>query len=404
MTEKNDHVSPKKARVWLWVLVVVVVVAGWYGWSQYKTTDSSSNNARAGMAMRGQKTPVRTADVSMGVVEERLQAVGTVQAFNTVVVRSRVEGELVKLNFKDGQFVQAGAVLAEIDPRPYQAKLDQAQGQLRQIQAQLTQAKSDLARYTQLEKQQSIAKQQVDAQRALVSQFEGSVTSAQAAVDDAQLQLGYTRITSPINGRLGLRNLDEGNLISAANTDGLVLITQTQPIAVSFALPENDLQRLLERLQLERELSVYVSDRQNKLVSSGSILAVDNQINLDTGTIRVKASMPNLDNRLFPNQFVSVSVLLANHNGLVVPSEAIQTGSIGDFVYVVSNDNQVAIRKVTVGLTTNERSLITDGLELGEKVVVEGTDRLREGSQVEPINGTVNGRNGGGSSRTPSAS
>ncbi|GGE64503.1 efflux RND transporter periplasmic adaptor subunit [Paenalcaligenes hominis] len=403
MTEKNDHVSPKPARRWLWVLVVVVVVAGWYGWSQYKSTDSSSN-ARAAVTLRGQKTPVRTADVSMGVVEERLQAVGTVQAFNTVVVRSRVEGELIKLNFKDGQFVQAGAVLAEIDPRPYQAKLDQAQGQLRQIQAQLTQAKSDLARYTQLEKQQSIAKQQVDSQRALVNQLEGSVTSAQAAVDDAQLQLGYTQMTAPINGRLGLRNLDEGNLISAANTDGLVVITQTQPIAVSFALPENDLQRLLERLQLESELSVYVSDRQNKLVSSGSILAVDNQINLDTGTIRVKASMPNLDNRLFPNQFVSVSVLLANHNGLVVPSEAIQTGSIGDFVYVVSDDNQVAIRKVTVGLTTDERSLITAGLEQGEKVVVEGTDRLREGSQVEPINGTVNGRNGGGSGRTPSAS
>lgn len=403
MTEKNDHVSRKPARRWLWVLVVVVVVAGWYGWSQYKSTDSSSN-ARAAVTLRGQKTPVRTADVSMGVVEERLQAVGTVQAFNTVVVRSRVEGELIKLNFKDGQFVQAGAVLAEIDPRPYQAKLDQAQGQLRQIQAQLTQAKSDLARYTQLEKQQSIAKQQVDSQRALVSQLEGSVTSAQAAVDDAQLQLGYTQMTAPINGRLGLRNLDEGNLISAANTDGLVVITQTQPIAVSFALPENDLQRLLERLQLESELSVYVSDRQNKLVSSGSILAVDNQINLDTGTIRVKASMPNLDNRLFPNQFVSVSVLLANHNGLVVPSEAIQTGSIGDFVYVVSEDNQVAIRKVTVGLTTDERSLITAGLEQGEKVVVEGTDRLREGSQVEPINGTVNGRNGGGSGRTPSAS
>ncbi|HJH25154.1 MAG TPA: efflux RND transporter periplasmic adaptor subunit [Paenalcaligenes hominis] len=403
MTEKNDHVSPKPARRWLWVLVVVVVVAGWYGWSQYKSTDSSSN-ARAAVTLRGQKTPVRTADVSMGVVEERLQAVGTVQAFNTVVVRSRVEGELIKLNFKDGQFVQAGAVLAEIDPRPYQAKLDQAQGQLRQIQAQLTQAKSDLARYTQLEKQQSIAKQQVDSQRALVNQLEGSVTSAQAAVDDAQLQLGYTQMTAPINGRLGLRNLDEGNLISAANTDGLVVITQTQPIAVSFALPENDLQRLLERLQLESELSVYVSDRQNKLVSSGSILAVDNQINLDTGTIRVKASMPNLDNRLFPNQFVSVSVLLANHNGLVVPSEAIQTGSIGDFVYVVSDDNQVAIRKVTVGLTTDERSLITAGLEQGEKVVVEGTDRLREGSQVEPINGTVNGRNGGGSGPTPSAS
>ena len=406
MTEKNDHVSPKKTRRWIWVLVVVVVVAAWYGWSQYKSTQpSSSAFPPMGMGMRGQATPVRIADVTAGVVEERLQAVGTVQAFNTVVIRSRVEGELQKLNFKDGQFVQAGTLLAEIDPRPFQARLDQAQGQLRQVQSQLTQAKSDLARYVQLEKQQSIAKQQVDTQRALVNQLEGSVSAAQAAVDDARLQLGYTQISAPINGRLGLRNIDEGNLVSAANTDGLVVMTQTQPIAVSFALPEGDLHRLLERLQLESELSVYVSDRQNKLVSSGSVLAVDNQINLETGTIRVKASIPNLDNRLFPNQFVSVSVLLANHTGLVIPSEAIQTGSIGDFVYVVNADSQVNIRRITVGLTTDNRSLITDGLQAGDKVVIEGTDRLREGSVVELINGTVNGRNGGssGRGRAPSA-
>lgn len=402
MTEKKDHAPTKQARNWLFGVLIVVVVAGWYGWSQYAAT--SSPTGRPAMAMRGQKTPVRIVDVTPGVVEERLHAVGTVQAFNTVVVRSRVEGELVKLSFKEGQFVQAGAVLAEIDPRPFQAKLDQAQGQLRQVQSQLTQAKSDLARYTLLEKQQSIAKQQVDTQRALVSQLEGSVTAAQAAVEDAQLQLGYTQITAPINGRLGLRNLDEGNLISVANTDGLVVITQTQPIAVSFALPENDLHRLFERLQLDSELSVFVSDRQNKLVSTGSLLAVDNQINIDTGTIRVKASIPNLDNRLFPNQFVSVSVLLANHTGLVLPSEAVQTGSIGDFVYVVDADNQVSVRKVTVGLTTDEQSLIIKGLDQGEKVVVEGTDRLREGSLVEPINGTVNGRNGGGGGRTPQAS
>lgn len=402
MTEKNDHVSPKKTRRWLWVLLVVVVVAAWYGWSQYKSTQPSPT-ALGPMGMRGAATPVRIADVTAGVVAERLQAVGTVQAFNTVVIRSRVEGELQKLNFKDGQFVQAGTVLAEIDPRPFQARLDQAQGQLRQVQAQLTQAKSDLTRYMQLEKQQSIAKQQVDTQRALVNQLEGSVSAAQAAVDDAQLQLGYTQISAPINGRLGLRNIDEGNLVSAANTEGLVVITQTQPIAVSFALPEGDLQRLLERLQLEGELSVYVSDRQNKLVSSGAVLAVDNQISLETGTIRVKASLPNLDNRLFPNQFVSVSVLLANHTGLVIPSEAIQTGSIGDFVYVVNADSQVNIRKVTVGLTSDNRSLITAGLQSGDKVVIEGTDRLREGSVVEPINGTVNGRNGGSSSRTPNA-
>lgn len=398
MTEKKDHAPKKQARSWLFGILIVVVVTGWYGWSQYSSSVSRTTD-RLAMGMRGQKTPVRVVDVTPGVVEERLQAVGTVQAFNTVVVRSRVEGELQKLSFKDGQFVQAGTTLAEIDPRPFQAKLDQAQGQLRQVQSQLNQAKSDLARYTLLEKQQSIAKQQVDTQRALVNQLEGSVTSAQATVDDAQLQLGYTQITAPINGRLGLRNLDEGNLISAANTDGLVVITQTQPIAVSFALPENDLHRLFERLQLDSELSVFVSDRQNKLVSTGSLLAVDNQINIDTGTIRVKASMPNVDNRLFPNQFVSVSVLLANHTGLVVPSEAIQTGSIGDFVYVVDADSQVSVRKVTVGLTTNEQSLITQGLNQGEQVVVEGTDRLREGSLVEPINGTVNGRNGGG--RTP---
>lgn len=380
--------SDTAKKRWLWAIVFILVLVGvWYWLTQSNAATNAANSTRPAMGARGAvKTPVKTADVVQGVVEERLYSVGTVQAFNTVTVRARIEGELQKIYFKDGQFVQSGDVLAQVDPRPYQAKLDQAQGQLKQSLSQLNQAQSDLARFQTLAKQQSIAKQQVDNQVALVDQLKGAVDSAKAAVDDAKLQLSYTKITAPIDGRLGLRNLDEGNLISAANTDGLVVITQTQPIAVSFSLPENDLQRLMERLELEQTLTVHVSDRQNKLISSGALLAVDNQINMDTGTVRIKASIPNLDNRLFPNQFVSVNVLLAQHQGAVIPSSAVQTGSIGDFVYVMDAEQKVHIQKIHVGLMADEQSLVTEGLNLGDKVVTEGTDRLREGSAVEAVN------------------
>lgn len=390
----GSQTTNKTKNRWLIVIVIMLISIGaWYWWST-ANTDSTKAKSGALMGMRAPSIPVKTADAVQGVVAERLYAVGTVQAFNTVTVRARVEGELQKLHFKDGQFVYAGDVLAQIDPRPYQAKLDQAQGQLKQIQSQLTQARNDLKRYQTLANQQSIATQQLDNQRALVDQLSGSLDSAKAAVEDAKLQLDYTRITAPIDGRLGLRNLDEGNLISAANTDGLVVITQTQPIAVSFSLPENDLQRLLERLQLEQSLAVQVSDRQDKWVSTGSLLAVDNQINMGTGTVRVKASMPNLDNRLFPNQFVSVNVLLANHQGLVIPSAAVQTGSIGDFVYVIDKEQKVHIQKIQVSLSADGQSLVSEGLTLGDKVVVEGTDRLREGSAVEDVNTTGSGVRG----------
>lgn len=378
----NPSPTPLKKGGWWLVLLLIIVAGSWY-WLQRDTNDSS--DAALAAAMRAPKTPVRVAEAAQGVVEERLYAVGTAQAFNTVVVRSRVEGTLEKLYFKEGQFVQSGAVLGLIDPRPFQARLDQAQGQLKQTQAQLRQAQNELKRFEVLAKQQSIATQQVENQRALVQQYQGALESAQAAVADAKLQLGYTSMTAPIDGRLGLRNIDEGNLISASNTDGLVLIAQTQPIAVSFALPENDLHRLLERLALEGSLAVQVLDRQNKPLSTGSVLAVDNKISLSTGTIQVKASIPNLDNRLFPNQFVSVNVLLAKHEGIVIPSAAVQTGSIGDFVYLVDPEQKVRIQKVSVLLMSNDQSLIAEGLELGDRVVVEGTDRLRAGSAVEAI-------------------
>lgn len=375
-----------KKRGW-WLVIFVLLVAGAWYWFQSAQQSSSPNasKSRAAAGMGAPKIPVRTADAVQGVVEERLQTVGTAQAFNTVTVRSRVEGILEKLYFKDGQFVQSAEVLALIDPRPFQAKLDQANGQVKQIRAQLKQAQSELNRFVVLEKQQSIAKQQVDNQRALVEQLNGSLESAQASANDAKLQLDYTKITAPIDGRLGLRNLDEGNLVSASNNNGLVVITQTQPIAVSFALPENDLQRLLERLQLEQVLTVQIHDRQKRLISVGSVLAVDNEINIETGTIQVKASMPNLDNQLFPNQFVNVNVLLAPHQGIVIPSVAVQTGSLGDFVYLVDKDQKVHIQKVKVGLVADNQSLITEGLALGDKVVTEGTDRLREGSLVDVV-------------------
>lgn len=378
----NPSPTPLKKGGWWLVLLLIIVAGSWY-WLQRDTNDSS--DAALAAAMRAPKTPVRVAEAAQGVVEERLYAVGTAQAFNTVVVRSRVEGTLEKLYFKEGQFVQSGAVLGLIDPRPFQARLDQAQGQLKQTQAQLRQAQNELKRFEVLARQQSIATQQVENQRALVQQYQGALESAQAAVADAKLQLGYTSMTAPIDGRLGLRNIDEGNLISASNTDGLVVIAQTQPIAVSFALPENDLHRLLERLALEGSLAVQVLDRQNKPLSTGSVLAVDNKISLSTGTIQVKASIPNLDNRLFPNQFVSVNVLLAKHEGIVIPSAAVQTGSIGDFVYLVDPEQKVRIQKVSVLLMSNDQSLIAEGLALGDRVVVEGTDRLRAGSAVEAI-------------------
>lgn len=382
----NPSTATSKKR-WWWLLFLIIVAAG--SWYWYKSQFSTEVGSHTAAAMRSPKIPVRTVDAVQGVVEERIYAVGTVQAFNTVTVRSRVEGTLEKLYFKDGQFVQAGEVLALIDPRPFEAKLAQAQGQIKQTRAQLKQAESDLNRFVALEKQKSIAKQQVDTQRSLVAQLKGALESAEAAAADAQLQLDYTKVTAPINGRLGLRNIDVGNLVSSSNTDGLVLITQTQPIAVSFSLPEKDLHRLFTRLQSEESLAVQVRDRQNKLLSVGSVLAVDNQINPNTGTIRVKAAMPNLDNRLFPNQFVSVNVLLAQHQGIVIPSAAVQTGSIGQFVYIMDKEKKVHIQKITVGLATDNQSLIAEGLKVGDKVVTEGTDRLREGSAVDAISAPI---------------
>ncbi|MCQ9615522.1 MdtA/MuxA family multidrug efflux RND transporter periplasmic adaptor subunit [Paenalcaligenes niemegkensis] len=388
MSVSKPRARLKSKRTLWWLVVLLVLGIGYWWFSGENTTAPGSKNTNVSGRMGGMaglKTPVRAEAAVAGSVPQRIHAIGTVQAFNTVTVRSRVEGELVSIEFEEGQLVKAGDLLAQIDPRAYQVRLDQASGQLKQTEAQLKTAQADLQRYRRLGQQNSIAVQQVEAQESMVEQLKGSVQTNKAAVDDARLQLDYTKITAPITGRLGLRNLDVGNLVSASNTEGLVVITQTQPIAVGFSLPQHDLQSVFERMLTEGTLSVSVSDREGQSIAAGELLAVDNQIDVNTGTVRMKASFPNSNNRLFPNQFVSVSVLLGNQEGVVVPAQAVQTGSIGTYVYVVNERQQVSIRAVEAGITTGPSTVIVAGLAEGELVVTDGTDRLREGAPVEVL-------------------
>jgi multidrug efflux system membrane fusion protein len=331
--------------------------------------------------------PVRVYAASTQDVDISLPALGTVTAYNTVTVRSRVDGELVQVNFKEGQRVKAGDVLAQIDPRPFNVQLQQALGQQQENLAQLENARRDLARYQALYKQDSIARQQVDTQAALVRQFEGTIKTDQANVDNARLQLTFARITAPIDGRLGLRQVDPGNLVSSGDTTGLVVITQTQPIAVIFTLPETQLPDVRDQLRAGRTLRVDAYDRANvKRLATGVLETLDNQIDVTTGTVKLKARFDNADDALFPNQFVNVRLLVETRKAqTVIPSGAVQRGSQGPFVYVAQPDNTVVVRPLKLGPVSGELVVVTEGLQPGERVVTEGTDRLRAGARVEVV-------------------
>lgn len=320
-----------------------------------------------------------------GDIDVVINALGTVTAFNTTSVKARVDGQLVRINFQEGQLVKAGSVLAEIDARPFQAQLDQAKGQLVRDQALLANARIDYDRYAGLLAQDSIAKQQVDAQKSLVHQYEGAVLTDRAQVDNAQLQLRFTRITAPITGRLGLRQIDVGNMIHGADATGLVVITQTQPIFVVFALPADNLAAILPRLVAKEMLSVDALDRDGKnKLATGRLRTVDNQIDATTGTVKLKAEFANSDNALFPNQFVNARLRVeTRHNAVLIPTAAIQRGTPGTFVYVVGADQSVSIRAVTPGPTFADSVAIEKGLAVGERVVIDGADKLREGAKVE---------------------
>ncbi|NGR07682.1 MdtA/MuxA family multidrug efflux RND transporter periplasmic adaptor subunit [bacterium SGD-2] len=377
---------------WLGWLVVVCLAAGAY-WYFVARDAAPPSGAPAGAAgpfgmagMRAMPVPVRLATAREETIRHTLRAIGTVTAFNTVVVRSRVGGELMRLHFQEGQWVQAGDLLAEIDPREFQAALDQARGQQQQNAAQLQSARQDLERYRLLFRQNSIARQQVEQQEALVKQLEGARASDQAAVDSAALQLSHTRITAPISGRVGLRKVDQGNIINAADADGIVTITQTQPISVEFTLPQAEAADVLAQLRAGRTLEVVLYDQNDVTeLARGELMSVDNQIDVTTGTLRVKARFNNEDERLFPNQFVNVRLIVSQQQALAVPSAAVQVGSIGAFVYVVDDEQAVQIRRIVAGRVDGPLTAVHEGLQAGERVVVEGTDRLREGGRVDIV-------------------
>ena len=348
-------------------------------------------------AGRNAPTPVGIAKANLGDIDVTLNALGTVTPLATVTVKPQVGGQLVKIDFTEGQTVRAGQTLAEIDPRPYQAVLDQAQGQLARDQAQLANAQVDLNRYQTLLAQNSIAQQQADTQAALVRQLQGTVKSDQANVETAMINLDYASVKSPITGRVGLRQVDLGNVLIAGQSTGIVVVTQLQPISAVFSVPEDSIDQIMDRVRRGAQLRAQAYDRaQTHLIATGTLSTVDNQIDTTTGTVKLRAVFENPDNDLFPNQFVNIVLLVDTlHNQIVVPVAAIQRGASGTFVYVVNIANHaVSMRAVTLGQTNEDRVAIAQGVMAGDTVVVDGADRLRDGARVilpgEPLPNLTN--------------
>ncbi|HXT76385.1 MAG TPA: MdtA/MuxA family multidrug efflux RND transporter periplasmic adaptor subunit [Candidatus Eisenbacteria bacterium] len=390
-------------RWWVWVIVLALIAGGGYWYFHGKGTEAQ--NAQAGGATGGGQgggrrgggggpggamvVPVVVATAQKGDLPVYFNGLGTVTAFNTVTVRSRVDGQIVKINFTEGQMVHQGDSLLEIDPRPFQVQLEQAEGQLAKDQAQLRDVQVDYQRYQLLFKEGVIPKQQVDTQQAQVGQSEGAIKADQAVVDNAKLQLVYAHVTAPISGRIGLRLVDMGNIVHASDATGLLVITQLQPIAVIFSLPQDQLSQVMSKLH-GAQLNVEAFDRDDTTkLATGKLLTIDNQIDTTTGTYKLKAVFNNEKSDLFPNQFVNIHLLVdTKRNVTIIPTPAIQRGPQGTYVYVMLPDNTVKIQPVTIVLSASNQVGISNGIQPGDVVVTDGTDKLQDGSKVEPHTAT----------------
>ena len=384
----------KRGLIWVVFLLIIAGVAGYAVWRASLPASQRGPAPGPGGGFGGGRgggrgaglgpVPVVVQKVVRSSIPVYLNGLGNVAAFYTVTVKSRVDGQLMKVDFNEGDLVKEGQVLLEIDPRPYQAQLDLAQATLQHDQALLKNARVDLERYKQLVKTDSIPTQQLDTQVALVEQYEGTIKQDQATIETAKLQLVYAKVTAPITGVVGLRLVDPGNVVHAADTTGMIVITQLQPISVLFTIPEDSLPQVTQKLRAGAHLPADAWNRDNsKKLASGTLVTLDNQIDNTTGTSKLKAVYDNKDNSLFPQQFVNIRLLVDTlTNQLVVPTVAVQNGQQGTFVYVVDDDSRVHLRTVQVGTTTETSADILKGVSEGDRVVVDGTDRLIEGAVV----------------------
>jgi multidrug efflux system membrane fusion protein len=378
------------------VLVAGIVLVRWHPWNKSASGASTATGASgahagrtggrrgAGAGGMDQPQPVHVASATQGEMPVVLNALGTVTPLANVTVRTQLSGVLQTVAFQEGQMVKKGDLLAQVDPRPYQISLENAQGTLAKDQALLQTARLDLKRYQTLLSQDSIASQQVDTQASLVKQYEGQVKADQANIDTFKLDLNYARITAPVAGRVGLRQVDAGNYVTPGDTNGVVVITQLQPISVIFTTSEDNLPAILKQYHAGQKMSVTAYDRSNTTsLEAGYLETLDNQIDTTTGTVKLRATFQNNGGLLFPNQFVNTRLLVnVVKNAVIVPTSSVLNGSMGAFVYVVKPDNTVTVRKVKVGPVDGERTSIASGLEVGERVVIDGSDRLKEGAKI----------------------
>ena len=365
--------------------LVVILIAGLGGvaWYLHRAPRTAEHTA-AGRGNQAPPQPVGASTIATGDIRIILNELGTVTPLANVTVRTQINGQLTGVGFQEGQTVKQGDFLAQIDPRPYQVALEQAQGTLAHDQALLGQAQNDLKRYQTLARQDSIAQQQADDQRFLVGQYQGSVQSDQAQIDSAKLNLTYCHIVAPVAGRVGLRQVDPGNYVQTSDTNGLVVLTQEQPISVLFSVTEDSLPGVMKQLTSGAKMQVQAYDRSNTtLLATGTLSSVDNQINTTTGTVNMRAVFPNDDFALFPNQFVNARLLVDTlHDAVRVPVAAIQQGAPGTYVYVIDEKNTVSVRPIKLGPTDGAFAQVVSGLSAGERVVTDGTDRLRDGQKV----------------------